>query len=196
MSLYRLCEACSYINTSSARKEDTMLQRSCTFVSFIRNLSRYHTDQLCIYQIGLTRRHASILIMPKYGTRYKIHTLSNSQRVFSNKKMDVHEHRWWIYPRRFSSDTKAKKDKVEKKLNEESQRIIELEEEKLGKLKERVLNIEPISSTDEKETAKAEANNSEKQPVDSKVPSEDDSISKKGNIYIFKKRYSNREKEC
>lgn len=161
-----------------------MLQRSCNLLNLIRNINRYHTDQLCIYQIGLSKRHASILIMPKYGTRYKIHMLSYSQRVLANKKMDMYEDCRWTCAKRFSSDSKPKKDKVEKKLNEESQqRVIELNEEKLGKLKERVLNIEPISSTDEREDEKVEITKfTEKEPAESKEPStKDDSISKKGN---------------
>ncbi|RLU23218.1 hypothetical protein DMN91_003421 [Ooceraea biroi] len=158
-----------------------MLLQSRTFLSYVRNINWYHIDQLCIYQIGLTRRHASILIMPKYGTRYKIHTLSSSQRVLANRKVDKYE--GCTYAKRFSSDTKAKKDKLEKKLTEESQqRVIELNEEKLGKLKERVLDIEAISSTDEREDEKGEATKlAEKQSEskESKEATKDDITSKK-----------------
>lgn len=81
-----------------------------------------------------------------------------------------------------SDDVKTKKDKFEKILAEDSQqRIIELNEEKLGKLKERVLNIEPIIPVDKKgeETGKM-AKLTEKQSTESKELLRDDITLKKG----------------
>lgn len=157
-----------------------MLHRPHNFINFIRNVTcRYHADQLCIFHVGLIRRHASILIVPKYGTRHKVHTFSNSQTVVANRKIGRHGDCRWTCATRFSSDdAKSNKDKSETKLAEEvQQRIIELNEEKLGKLKERVL--EPIIS-DEKEKGKGQAAKLEKQSAESKEPSKDDIVLKKG----------------
>lgn len=159
-----------------------MLHRPHNFVNFIRNVTcRYHADQLCIFQIGLIRRHASILIVPKCGARYKVHAFSNSQKVSASRGVGRHGDCRWTCASRFSDDAKSNKDKSEIKLAEEvQQRIIELNEEKLGKLKERVLDIEPIV-THEKEDGKGQAAKLvEKQPAESKEPSKDDVISKKG----------------
>lgn len=159
-----------------------MLHRSHNLVNFIRTTCRYHTDQLCIFQIGLIRRHASILIMPKYGTRYKVHMFSNSQKIFANRKTGRHGDCRWICATRFSSDSaKSNKDKPEVKLVEEiKQRIIELNEEKLGKLKERVLDVEPVISDEKEEGKRQTAKLVEKQPAESKEPSSKDDVLKKG----------------
>ncbi|XP_028046272.1 zinc transporter 9 isoform X2 [Monomorium pharaonis] len=140
-----------------------MLHRPCNLVKFIRNVTcRYHADQLCIFQIGLVRRHASILIVPKYSTQHnKVHT--NSQvfefTVFANRKIGRHgDCRWICVTKLLSDDAKFNKDKSEAKLAEEvQQRIIELNEEKLGQLKERVLDIEPVVSKEKEEAAKGQA---------------------------------------
>ncbi|XP_011707607.1 PREDICTED: zinc transporter 9 [Wasmannia auropunctata] len=165
-----------------------MLHRPHNLVNFIRNVTcRYRADQLCIFQIGLVRRHASILVVPKYGTRHKVHTFSNSQKVFANRKVGRHGEYRWTYATRFSSnDAKSNKDKSDAKLVEEvQQRIIELNEEKLGKLKERVLDIEPVIS--EKEERKGQAGKREKlieKSVESKEPSKDDVVSKKAKKQV------------
>lgn len=155
-----------------------MFHRPHNFINFIRNVTcQYHADQLCIFQIGLVRRHASILIVSKYGTQYKIHTFWNSQKVFANRKVS-RDCRWTCVTRFLSDDAKSK-DKSETKLAEEvQQRIIELNEEKLGKLKERVLDIEPVTSDEKKEGQAAKL--VEKQSAESKEPSKDDVILKKG----------------
>jgi len=80
---------------------------------------------------------------------------------------------------RFLSDDAKFKDKPEIKLAEEvQQKIIELNEEKLGKLKERVLDIEPITSDEKKEGQTAKL--VEKQSAEFKESSKDDVTSKKG----------------
>ncbi|KYN38207.1 Zinc transporter 9 [Trachymyrmex septentrionalis] len=156
-----------------------MFHRPHNFINFIRNVTcRYHTDQLCIFQIGLVRRHASILIVPKYGIQYKVHTFSNSQKVFANRKVGRHSDCKWTCMTRFLSDDAKFKDKPEIKLAEEvQQKIIELNEEKLGKLKERVLDIEPITSDEKKEGQTAKL--VEKQSAEFKESSKDDVTSKK-----------------
>ncbi|CAL1685358.1 unnamed protein product [Lasius platythorax] len=158
------------------------MYRSYNHLNFIRNITcRYHADQLCIFQVGLSKRHASILIIPKYDTQYKVHVLSYSQKIFANKKISRHENGRWIDIARFSSDdAKTKKDKSEKRLAEDVQhKIIELNEDKLGKLKERVLDIEPIDSSDDKEKGKEATKFAEKQSAESKETSKDDVMSKK-----------------
>lgn len=159
-----------------------MLYRPHNLVNFIRNVTcRYHADQMCIFQIGLLRRHASILIVPKYGTRYKIHSFSNSQKVFANRKIDRHGDCRWVCVTRFFSDyTKSNKDKSEKLGEEVQQRIIELNEDKLGKLKERVLDIEPIVSDEKGDGKELAPKLVEKQSAESKESSKDDVTSKKG----------------
>ncbi|EGI57333.1 PREDICTED: zinc transporter 9 [Acromyrmex echinatior] len=152
-----------------------MFHRPHNFINFIRNLTcRYHTDQLCIFQIGLVRRHASILIVPKYDIQYKVHTFSNSQKVFANRKVGKHRDCKWTCVTRFLSDAKSKS---ETKITEEvQQRIIELNEEKLGKLKERVLDVKPVTSDEKKEAQTGKL--VEKQSAESKE-SKDDVVSKK-----------------
>lgn len=121
--------------------------------------------------------------MPKYDTPYKVHTLINPPKIVANKKIVQYEYYKWIRSTRFSSDDAKTKNKSDKKLVEEvQQRIIELNEEKLGKLKERVLDIEPITSAiDEKEEVKIEATKlATKQSTESKELLKDDAVSKKG----------------
>ncbi|XP_011868185.1 PREDICTED: zinc transporter 9 isoform X1 [Vollenhovia emeryi] len=163
-----------------------MLHRPHNLVSFIRNVTcRYHADRLCTFHIGLIKRHASVLIVPKYGTRYKVHAFSNSQKVFANRKTGRHGDCRWTCAARFSDDAKSNKDGSEVKLaNEVKQRIIELNEEKLGKLKERVLDIEPVIS-DEKEVGKGQAAKLvEKKSAEFKEPLKDDAASKKAKKKI------------
>ncbi|XP_032682993.1 zinc transporter 9 isoform X1 [Odontomachus brunneus] len=164
-----------------------MLHRSYNLLNFIRNASRCHVDQLCVFQIGLIRRHASIFIIPKCGIRYKVCKFTSAQKIFINRKVDKHDDWRWIYMTRFlSDDTKTKKDKSEKILAEDSQqRIIELNEETLGKLKERVLDIEPIIPADKKEEETEEtAKLTEKQSTESKESLKDDITLKKAKKRI------------
>lgn len=155
------------------------MYRSYNHLNFIRNITcRYHTDQLCIFQIGLSKRHASILIVPNYGAQCKVHMLSYSQNVFANKKIGWHENGRWIDLARFLSDNAKTKDDSEKKLSEDVQhKIIELNEEKLGKLKERVLDIKPFDSSKEKEREAAKF--ADKQSAEFKESLKDDVMSKK-----------------
>ncbi|XP_012054870.1 PREDICTED: zinc transporter 9 [Atta cephalotes] len=155
-----------------------MFHRSHNFINFIRNVTcRYHTNQLCIFQIGLVRRHASILIVPKYDIQYKVHTFSNSQKVFANRKVSRHRDIKWTCMTRFLSDDAKSKNKETKLVEEVQQRIIELNEEKLGKLKERVLDVEPTISDKKKEGQTAKL--VDKQSAESKESLKDDIISKK-----------------
>lgn len=165
------------------RKGITMLYRSCNLLNFIRNTSRYRADQLYVLQIGLISRHASIFVISKYGTQYKVCKFMNPQKTFINKKVEKYDDWRWICMTRFlSDDAKAKKDKSEKILIEDSQqRIIELDKGKLGKLKERILDIKPINLIDKKGEQTGEiAKLNEKQSTESKESSKDDLTLKKG----------------
>ncbi|XP_014469178.1 PREDICTED: zinc transporter 9 [Dinoponera quadriceps] len=154
-----------------------MLHRSYKFLNFIRSTSiRCNVDRLGVYQVEFIRRHASIFIIPKYGTRYKMCKFTSSQRILINGKVDKYDDRRSIYTTRFlSDDAKTKKDKSEKIVGDSQQRIIELDEEKLGKLKERVLDIEPISPVDKSRVETGEtAKLAEKQSAESKESLKDD----------------------
>ncbi|KAL0118981.1 hypothetical protein PUN28_009543 [Cardiocondyla obscurior] len=159
-----------------------MLHRPHNLVNFIRSVTcRYHADQLCILHVGLVKRHASILIVPKYGTQYKANAFLNSQKVFANRKVDRFGDCRWICTTKFlSDDGKSNKDKSEGKTEEVQQRIIELNEEKLGKLKERLLDIEPVAFDEKKEEKDQVVKLGEKQSVEQK-PKEslEDDVSKK-----------------
>lgn len=164
---------------------------SSKFLNFIQNINRYHADQLCIFQIGLTKRYANILIMPKCGTQYnRIHTLSNPRKVFFTRKIGKQDWRWTCM--RFTSDeSKIKQEKLDKKLADDvQQKIIELNQEKLGKLKERVLNVESISADNKEEAQSEAADIIEKDSEQPKQPLIDDTTSKKGMIFIFSEFYS------
>ncbi|EFN83131.1 Zinc transporter 9 [Harpegnathos saltator] len=84
-----------------------------------------------------------------------------------------------------SDDAKTKKDKSEKILVEDSQqRIIELDKEKLGKLKERVLDIEPVNPIDKTEEIRETAKLTEKHFTESKESSKNDITLKKAKKRI------------
>lgn len=163
-----------------------MWHRSYNLLNCIRHTNQYHVDQLYIFQIGLIRRHVSIFVIPKYGTQCKVYKFKSPQKIFINGKVERYDDWRWIYMTKFiSDDAKTKKDKSGKILIEDSQqRIIELDEEKLGKLKERVLDIEPINPVDKKEEEAEEiAKLTERQSVESKETSKDDATLKKGIMY-------------
>lgn len=157
-----------------------MLHRSYNFFNLVRNTNRYHVDQFYIFHIGLIKRNASILIS-KHGIQYKVHKLLNSQKIFINKKLGRNENWRWGCITRFSSDnSKTKKDSSEKILTESvQQRIIELNEEKLGKLKERVLNVKPVDSEEGEEKEKMAKLNG-KQSTEYRGSPKEDAASKKG----------------
>lgn len=157
------------------------MYRSYNYLNFIQNITcRYQADPLYIFQIGLNKRHTSILITPKYDIQYKVRMFSYSQKVCANKKIGRHENSRWISIARFLSDDTKIKDKSEKRLAEDvQQKVVELKEEKLGKLKERILNIEPIDSSDDKEKGKEPTKFVEKQSTESKELPKDDVMAKK-----------------
>lgn len=163
------------------------MYRSYNCVNLIQNITcRYQAGPLRIFQIGLDKNRASILQIPKYDTQYKICMLSYYQKVCANKKIGRHEDNRWINIARFLSDDAKIKDKFEKRLAEDvQQKVVEFKGEKLGKLKERVLDLQPIDSNDDKEKGRETTKFIEKQSTESKELSKDDVILKKGIIYLL-----------
>ncbi|KAK2587085.1 hypothetical protein KPH14_002856 [Odynerus spinipes] len=166
-----------------------MLHRSYSFLNFIRNASYHCADEVCIFQIGVTRRHFGASVIPKYGVRCKVHVISNSQSNFGHKKVGkITDLKWTcvITRRAASSDSKGREgnrqSQEEKASFQDTQdRVIELNEEKLGKLKERILSVGVVGETDEKkknEPGKA-AEILEKTKVEVKEISKEESTLKK-----------------
>lgn len=131
-----------------------MLHRSYSLLNVIQTINRYNIDQLFIYRTGAIRRHFSVVIKPKYSTRYNSHISSNSEKLFANDKVGrFGECRWTVVllSRSNSDNAKTRKDGQstldESATNNVQQRIIELNEEKLGQLKERALDVTPTDAT-------------------------------------------------
>ena len=134
----------------------TMLQRSSKLLRLLHNISRYNHDCLYVFQVGYVRRHASTVITCNHNTRYKLHFVTSSQKVFANKKVGHPEAwRWILIPMSRPSSTTVKMGKEEtgtlnsKQEENPQQRITELKEENLGQLKERKLDGEPMSASDD-----------------------------------------------
>ncbi|XP_035733125.1 zinc transporter 9-like isoform X2 [Vespa mandarinia] len=166
-----------------------MLHRSYTLLNFFRNISCHCTGEHCIFQIGLSRRRSNILITPNHGVRCKVHVISNSQSNFGQKKAGKTGDLKWtcIITRRTASDDikgKGIGDLLQQEkifIQDGQDRVIELNEEKLGKLKERPLNVEPVVEIDDKkkkDPAKV-AEFIDKPVIESKETAEEDITSKK-----------------
>lgn len=129
-----------------------MLHRSYSLLNIIQRINRCNIDQLVIYRTGVARRHFSILIKPKYNTQYRPHISTSSEKLFANNKVGyLGEWRWAVttISRPNSDNAKVKKD-GQNNLGKDTtkkvqQRIVELDEQNLGQLKERALNV---TSTD------------------------------------------------
>ncbi|XP_046821600.1 zinc transporter 9 isoform X3 [Vespa crabro] len=166
-----------------------MLHRSYTLLNFFRNISCHCTGEHCIFQIGLSRRRSNILITPNHGVRCKVHVISNSQSNFGQKKAGKTGDLKWtcIITRRTASDDikgKGIGDLLQQEkifIQDGQDRVIELNEEKLGKLKERPLNVEPVVETDDKKKKDPEkvAEFVDKPVIESKETAEEDITSKK-----------------
>ncbi|XP_058807370.1 proton-coupled zinc antiporter SLC30A9, mitochondrial [Phymastichus coffea] len=132
-----------------------MLHRSYSLLSFIqRSVSSCHTGKFYILQVGFAKRHKSTFIRQKF-----IHLISSTSKVCHNKHVDTR----WIYTssRLVFNNTKTKSQKEDKAVLNKTeqkqdadvtQRVVELKVENLGKLKERVLNVEaaaPATRTDD-----------------------------------------------
>lgn len=172
-----------------------MLHRSYTLLNFFRNISCHCTGEHCIFQIGLSRRRSNIFITPNHGVRCKVHVISNSQSNFGQKKAGKTGHLKWTYvvTRRTVSDDIKKKEigdlpQQEKTLIQVGQdRVIELSEEKLGKLKERPLNVESVKIDDKKKKDPEKVAESVDKPVIEGKETAEDVTSKKGMYLSIKK---------
>ncbi|XP_001606946.2 zinc transporter 9 isoform X1 [Nasonia vitripennis] len=160
-----------------------MLHRSYSLLSFLRrNTNGCCREQFYLYQIGLAKRHTSTFIKQKF-----IHVISNSSKLCHNKHADT---RWMCATARLASnDAKSKSEVVEKAAEVKAEpeadaaithRIVELNEENLGKLKERVLNVEaPAPKTAEKEKEEVKVIKKEKTKKEVKIAAAEEAASKK-----------------
>ncbi|XP_051165947.1 zinc transporter 9 isoform X2 [Leptopilina boulardi] len=132
-----------------------MLHRSYSLLSFIRrNVICHCADRLYVFHIGVAKKHTSIFITSKY-----VHVISKTQKIFNNNNntsaRKIGELRW-IHAsasRFIAGKIEEKSEKiVEQPLK---QKVIEHDKKKLGKVKERDLevkaaNLEDIVKKDEK----------------------------------------------
>lgn len=144
-----------------------MLHRSYSLLSFVRrNVNCCRTDQFYIFQIGVAKRHTSILITPKF-----VHVISNSSRVcYRNEEtLGIRRLSFTAATRQAPKDEKEtilESEKSTDKLEVDAQqKIIELNEDKLGQLKERVLSVEldvPVDKENKKETSQLDETDTKK----------------------------------
>ena len=161
-----------------------MLHRSYSLLSFIRrNISCHCTDRFYVFRVGVTRRHTSIFITPKY-----VHVISNTQKPFSNASPGKIGEMRWIH----ASASRLAKKKIEEKKIEKigkdaesplQQKVVELDQENLGKVKERPLEVKFKSSQvqSKEEEKPGESKNEEKKNVEK----EETPVAKKGNAFCF-----------
>lgn len=172
-----------------------MLYRSYSFLTFIRgNASSIYTDQLYELRIGLAKRHASICITPRFGTRYKLVTPRDSQKIYTKRKIDdIDNLRCALLAtlRAASDDSKSRSDgssevKHEGGKAQLQQKVIELDREKFGMLKERMLNVEapePDKTKKETEGKRTKSSDKGKQETSPEIAKKDETIAKKGLHY-------------
>ena len=165
-----------------------MFHRSCKLLNFIQhNLNGSCRKQFHIFHKGLIKRHTSTFIKQKF-----IHVIFNSSKLYHNQHVGT---RWtWTTILRYaSSDVKGKSEKkVEIIENEQEknakveniQRIIELNET-LGKLKERILNIESEISPEENTESKVKLLKKDKTKKDEKKIVIDETLIKKCKYSIL-----------
>ncbi|KAG7198327.1 hypothetical protein KM043_005725 [Ampulex compressa] len=159
-----------------------MQKQHHTWVERQFKIQRKHDRDQRELLIGLARRHASILITPKYNSRHKSCPILNSQRFFANKKVGHLAERRCLFVTSLKSaagDNKNKKTEPDKKAFEDiQQRIIKLDEQNLGKLKERALNTD-VGDIGKKVQDKNETEESNKHKAEAADNENDDSASKK-----------------
>ncbi|XP_063982991.1 proton-coupled zinc antiporter SLC30A9, mitochondrial [Diachasmimorpha longicaudata] len=126
-----------------------MLHRSCSFFSRSK-FSYCHLDQLFTLKIFVAKRHASILITPRNGNCYKLRLPRESKRI-CHKESNFFDKRCpsLSITRQSGDDSKTKNQEIPKLVKELTQtlqqKIVELNGgEKLGKLRERILEVESV----------------------------------------------------
>ena len=158
-----------------------MLHRSYSLLSFIRrNVTCHCTDRFYVFHIGANRRHTSIYITPKF-----VHVILNTQNIFNNANRGKISELRWIHASasRFSAKEIEERKAEKLKVANLKQKVIELDQEKLGKVKERDLTlsvtslVDDLKKQDEKSRKKEEKRESEKEAAKEEIP-----VPKKGKI--------------
>lgn len=165
-----------------------MLHRSYSLLSFLRrNVNGCWKEQFYLYQIGLAKRHTSTFIKQKF-----IRVISNSSKLCHNKHADT---RWMCATSRLASnDAKSKSVVVEKASEVKAEpkadtpiihRIVELNEENLGKLKERALNVEAATPLTGKKEKEVKVIKKEKTKKEEKKVAAEEAAAKKRKFWHF-----------
>lgn len=168
-----------------------MLHRSYNILKFIQyNVNGCRREQFHIFQIGIAKRHTSTYIKQKL-----IHVISSSSKLCYNKHVNP---RWICSTASKSNADKVKntiKNKKEKVLATDKevkadaqvvvQRVVELKEEKLGQLKERALDVEPVNLDGNVKKESVKLITDEKVKKDDKKAVLNDKVIKKGKKQSF-----------
>lgn len=166
-----------------------MLHRSYSLLKFIQcNVTGCSREQFHILQIGIAKRHTSTYIKKKL-----IYVISNSSKLCHN----YHVNPRWICSTTPKLDTVKVKDTIKNKnkkekvlLNSDKAKVdfnavhkgVELNEDNLGKLKERHLDVEPIATADNLKKDTVTLITKEKVKKEEKKVVLDEKIKKKGGL--------------
>lgn len=157
-----------------------MLHRSYSLLSFIRrNVTCHCTDRFYVFHVGVTRRHASIFSTPKY-----VHVISNTQKTCNNPSPRKIGETQLIHASASRLATKEIEEKKTEKLEKVvkstlKQKVVELDGEKLGKVKERDLDVKVLSSQDDTKKEEKPRKKEEKR----EVGKEETPVAKKGSFF-------------
>lgn len=163
-----------------------MLHRSYSLLSFIRrNVICHCADRLYVFHIGVAKKHTSIFITSKY-----VHVISKTQKIFNNNNTSARkiDELRWIHAsasRFIAGKIEEKSEKiVEQPLK---QKVIEHDKKKLGKVKERDLevkaaNLEDIVKKDEKFVKEKKK---EEKIIEKEIGKDENLIPKKGMFLTF-----------
>ncbi|XP_015515337.1 zinc transporter 9 [Neodiprion lecontei] len=148
-----------------------MLHQSYGLQSFIRqNIVCHHRNQCYIFLVGQTKRHASIFITSKANSKHNSNFVLNSPKLGLQHKLNIIAYvnpRWrYVTASGLSSisdgETKSGNDEKKRHFDADQkilkaavkERIIELNAENLGKIKERPLDTENNEEKAIKDTTK------------------------------------------
>lgn len=142
-----------------------MLHRSCNLRTFVRqNVVCHYTDRRYIFEIGRAKRFASLFISSRSNCRYNGNVILGWLRPESHSKANLVGYsnpRWrYIDASNFSTkseesrndiqnDKKTARSEADQKILKAAvtEKIIELNAEKLGKIKERPLDTSVAEQT-------------------------------------------------
>ncbi|XP_046740868.1 zinc transporter 9 [Diprion similis] len=148
-----------------------MLHQSYGLQSFIRkNIVCHHRNQCYIYLVGQTKRHASIFITSKANSKHNSNFVLNSPQLGVQHKLNIiaYVNPKWRYvtasglssisdgEKKSGNDKKNKLSDADQKILKTAvtEKIIELNAEKLGKIKERPLDTDNNAEKAVKATTK------------------------------------------